>query len=68
MLMSSNKNDLTKILKKEHQGKWILYSPSQMIVVAYDTHLKKAVDKAKSSPIRDLILHKVIPFDAVLAP
>lgn len=60
--------NLTKILKEEHQNKWVLYSPSEMKVIAYDQDLEKAINKGKSSLVKDLILHKVIPFDTVLAP
>ena len=66
--MQSKALDLTKILKPEHQNKWVLYSPSKMEVVACDKDLEKTINKAKSSNINDLVLHKVLPFDAAFAP
>ena len=60
--------DMTGFLKEEHQGKWIAYSPSQEKVYAAETNLKKLVEISKKINCEDLVLHKVTPFDQILAP
>ncbi|KAB2842632.1 hypothetical protein F9K50_01620 [bacterium] len=60
--------DLTKIIKEEHQGKWVVYSPSQLKVFSSETDPKKALKEAKDIPCEDKTLLHVLPFDHVFAP
>jgi len=60
--------DLTKILKKEHEGKWIVYSPSSLEIFSFDEDPQKAIENAKNVRATDKSLLRVLPFDQNLAP
>lgn len=61
--------DLTKILKEEHQGKWVVYSPSKLEIFAFDEDPIKAAEKAKKIPgDGDRRLMKVLPYNQTFAP
>ena len=60
--------DLTKLLKREYEGQWILYSPASGEVYACEAELKDIVTKAKTLEIEDLQIQKVLPHDESFAP
>lgn len=61
-------NDLTKILKKEHQGKWVVYSPSQGAIFSAASSMKRAIAEAKNISCKDKRLLRVPLFNQVLIP
>jgi hypothetical protein len=61
--------DLTNLIKEEHQGKWVVYSPSKMKIFAFDNDPVRAAKKAKEfNKEGDLRLTKILPFDQAFCP
>ncbi len=59
-----NTSDLTKVLRKEHEKKWVALSEDQTCVVAYDDDLI-ALDRKVEG--QDVIFMKVPSTDAYLS-
>lgn len=58
--------DLTKVLKSEHQDKWVALSQNQDMVLDYDAKLADLVKKMEGSSQKPVYM-KVLPFDVQFA-
>jgi hypothetical protein len=61
--MKNVNNNLSKILKKEHEGKWVAVSPDYKKVIGYSNTLKELTNKIKT----EVVYTKVLPSDTIFA-
>ncbi len=58
--MTEKNNDLTKIIKKEHEGNWIALSPDQTKVIAFSADI---MELEKQVGDQDVVYMKALSRD-----
>ena len=61
-------HDLSKLIKKEHENKWVAFSSDYKRIVSSGKTLKDTASKIKAREKGRVIFHKVLPFEAYYEP